>query len=173
MMQLSRIALLVLLAPLLQVTIVEGIDFFGASPDLVVIVCVSIGLIAGSVVGAIGGFTMGLLLGMFSSVLLGPHAMVATVIGYWSGRWGEQLVTDRHPLPPIVACVCSTLVMQIGRPLIDFLVSPQAGPMGSVWSQAFIVTLLNIVLVLPVYVAVRRFVGHVPDESAAIEAVAR
>lgn len=173
MIRALRMFPLVVFVPLVQVSIVERIDFFGASPDLVVMTAVAIGLLSNSVVGSICGFAMGLELGVFATLQLGPHAIVATCIGYWSGRWGEQLVTDRHPLPPLVACLCATLAMSVGRPLVEFLLTPASGSLGGIWSQALAVTLLNVVLMTPMYVAVRVIAGTAVVEPLGDGVVAR
>lgn len=159
-MNLSRrasTALLVLLAVLVQLSIVQRIEVGDASPDLVVLVIVSIALLSNSVVGAVHGFFGGLALALFAALPLGPHAMIGTLIGYWAGRWGEQLITDEHPIPPLFAGIAATLAMQVGRPLIDFLVNPAVTSTQGIWSEAAIVTALNAALMIPVYIGVRRF----------------
>jgi len=147
--------LVVAIAALLQVSIVQRIEFGDASPDLLVLVIVALALMTNSVDGAVAGFSAGMLVSLFAALPLGPHALMGTVIGYFAGRWGEALVTDEHPLPPLIAGVLATLTMQIGRPVLEFIVEPASSLQG-MWSAALIVTVVNGILAIPVYVAVRR-----------------
>ena len=56
-----RIAPLVLVAAVFQVSAVAGTRILGAEPDLVLVTVVAIGFVAGSVAGAGAGFAAGLL----------------------------------------------------------------------------------------------------------------
>jgi rod shape-determining protein MreD len=154
----ARIAglLLVLGAALLQVSIIFRIEVGGASPDVLVLVVASIALLTGSLSGAAYGFAAGVALAVFAAVPLGPHALVGTLIGYTVGRVGEALVTDDHPVPPLVAGVVATAAMQVGRPLVEFLVNPAIGRVDGLWTQAALVTLISSVLAVPTYLFVRR-----------------
>lgn len=148
--------LLVLAAALLQVSIVSRIDVADASPDLLVLVVASLALLGGSVFGACHGFLAGIALAVFGGLPLGPHALVGTLVGYAVGRVGEALVTTEHPAPPLAAGIVAALTMQVGRPVVEFLVNPAVGRIDGVWSHAFLVTALSAVLAVPVYVLVRR-----------------
>ena len=150
--------LVVLVAVLVQVSIVQRVELLHASPDLVVLVVVSVSLLGGSVAGAWYGFIAGVAIALFAALPLGPHAMVATVIGYSCGRWGEVLITDEHPVPPLLAAVAATLAMQIGRPVIEFLINPAVTTTRGVWGEAVVVCAINAVFAVPVYALVRRIV---------------
>lgn len=77
----------VLLAVLLQVTFVSRLGIPGATPDLLVVTIVAIGLAMGSVAGGLAGFTGAVLLALAAPVpgLLGVHAIVYVVIGFLAG----------------------------------------------------------------------------------------
>lgn len=147
---------LVLVTVLLQVSVVQRIEVGDASPDLIVLVVVSLALLTSSVDGAVAGFVSGLAVALFAALALGPHALIGTLVGYFAGRWGEVLVTDEHPLPPLFAGVIATFAMQVGLPLVDFLVSPYATAAAGMWDDVAIVTMTNAVLAIPVYAVVRR-----------------
>lgn len=147
---------LIVCAALLQVSVMYRIEIGDAAPDLLVLVVASIALLTGSVSGAAHGFVAGVVLATFAAVPLGPHALVGTLIGYAIGRVGEALVTDDHPVPPLMAGIFATFAMQVGRPLVEFLVNPTIGQVDGLWTQAILVTVLSAVLAVPVYLAVRR-----------------
>lgn len=147
---------LVVVAALLQVSIVYRIELGNASPDLLILVVASIALLTGSLSGASHGFIAGVAIALFAGIPLGPHALVGTLVGYAIGRVGEALVTDDHPVPPLVAGVFATSTMQVGRPLVEFLVNPSIGSVDGLWTQAILVTVISSVLAVPTYLGVRR-----------------
>lgn len=154
----TRIAsvMLVLVAALVQVSIVYRIEVGEATPDLLILVVAAIALLTGSVSGAAHGFLAGVAIATFAALPLGPHALIGTLVGYAIGRVGEALVTDDHPVPPLLAGIFATITMQIGRPLVEFLVNPQIGRVDGLWTQAALVTLISSMLALPVFLMVRR-----------------
>jgi rod shape-determining protein MreD len=147
---------LVLVAALLQVSIAYRIEIGDAYPNIVVLVVASIALLTGSVSGAVHGFIAGVALATFAAMPLGTHALMLVLIGYTIGRVGEALVTDDHPVPPLVAGILATLVMQLGRPLVEFLVNPDVGQVHGFVAKAAMMTVISSVLAVPVYLLVRR-----------------
>jgi rod shape-determining protein MreD len=150
--------LLLVVAALVQVSIVERIDLAGATPDLVTLVVVSLALLRGAISGAVGGFAAGLLVEAAAGDPLGPHALVLTVVGYACGRIGEQLVTDEHPVPPLVAAFVASLFVAWGVPVVQFLVGASDGGNGVV-VEGLVTALLALVIATPVYLAIRALVG--------------
>lgn len=148
--------LLVVFAALVQVTIMPRIEIGSATPDVLVLVVSAIALLTGSISGAAHGFLAGICIAMFAAIPLGPHALVGVLIGYSIGRVGEALVTDEHPLPPLFAGVFATLVMELGQPLVAFLVDPTVGSIDGLLEDAILVTIISSVLALPIYLLVRR-----------------
>lgn len=147
---------LVLVAALLQVSIVYRIELGDATPDLLILVVASIALLTGSASGALHGFVAGVAIALFAALPLGPDALIGTLVGYAVGRVGEVLVTDEHPAPPLLAGIFATITLQLGRPLVEFLVNPQIGRVDGLWEQAVLVTSISAVLAVPVFLLVRR-----------------
>lgn len=147
---------LVLFVVLLQVSIAYRIEIGDAYPNVVVLVVASIALLTGSVSGAVHGFIAGVALATFAAMPLGTHALMLVLIGYTIGRVGEALVTDDHPVPPLVAGILATLAMQLGRPLVEFLVNPDIGQVHGFVAKAAMMTVISSVLAVPVYLLVRR-----------------
>ncbi len=148
--------LLVLFAALLQVSVAYRIEVGDAYPDVLILVVAAIALLTGSVSGAAHGFLAGVAIALFAALPLGPHALVGTLVGYTIGRVGEALITDDHPAPPLLAGVFATLAMQVGRPLVEFLVSPAPARVDGLLGQAALVTVISSMLALPVFLLVRR-----------------
>ncbi len=148
--------LIVLFAALFQVSIAYRIEVGDAYPDVLILVVAAIALLTGSISGAAHGFIAGVAIAAIAALPLGPHALVGTLVGYTIGRVGEALITDDHPIPPLVAGVFATLAMQIGRPLVEFLVSPAPGRVDGLLGQAALVTVISSILAVPVFLIVRK-----------------
>lgn len=154
----ARIAgvVLVLVAALVQVSIAYRIEIGDAYPNVLVLVVASMALLTGSIAGATYGFLAGVSIATFAALPLGTHALMFVLIGYTIGRVGEALVTDDHPIPPLVAGILATLAMQIGRPLVEFLVNPDVGQVHGFVAKAAMMTVISSVLAVPTYLLVRR-----------------
>ncbi|MCW2974675.1 MAG: hypothetical protein JWN72_2948 [Thermoleophilia bacterium] len=151
--------LLVLFAALVQVSIAYRIDLLGATPNVLILVVASISLLTGSVVGAAHGFVAGTAVAAFGGLAIGPYALIATLVGFGIGRLGETLITDEHPVPPLVSGVLATATVQLGVPLVTFLVAPSAPSLDGLWTNTFLVTALSAVLAIPTYLGVRRLLA--------------
>jgi rod shape-determining protein MreD len=81
------IGALTLAAVIIQVTLLSRLGLPGATPDLVVVVVVSIALAAGPTNGVIAGFVAGMLVDLAppADTPLGVNALIYIVIGYVAG----------------------------------------------------------------------------------------
>ncbi len=87
-------AALLLLAILIQVTLVTNLPWPGAAgPDLVLVVVVALALTGGPVEGMLAGFCAGLALDVAppATHLIGQYALVFCLVGYGCGRVGGHL----------------------------------------------------------------------------------
>ncbi len=85
---------LLLLAILIQVTVLDNLRLpGGAGPDLVLVVVVALALTGGPVEGMLGGFCAGLALDVAppATHLVGQYALVFCLVGYAAGRVGSHL----------------------------------------------------------------------------------
>ena len=97
-----RIALIVIVAVVLQVSFFSYLSFFGATPDIVPLVVVSLGLLGGAVVGAVCGFAAGLLLDSALLQTLGVSSLVLLSVGYLAGRYREGTEISNSLVPPLL-----------------------------------------------------------------------
>jgi hypothetical protein len=81
-----RIAPIIFVTAVLQVSAIAGMRMLGAEPDLVLVTVVAVGLVAGSIAGAAAGFAAGLLVDVMTLGVLGTTAIVLTGAGFWAGR---------------------------------------------------------------------------------------
>jgi rod shape-determining protein MreD len=104
-----KIAPLVFVAAVVQVTVFGGIRVLWAEPDLLLVTIVCIALAAGAVPGAVAGFAGGLLVDVMTLGTLGTTSIVLTLSGYWAGRYGETTGRGRRYAPALAAVAISIL----------------------------------------------------------------
>ena len=90
-----KIAVLVFLVSIMQVSAFSSIRIDGAAPDLLLVTLVSVALLRGSITGAVTGFLAGLVVDVATLGTLGLTSLLLTLAGYWAGRYGET--TGRDP----------------------------------------------------------------------------
>ena len=115
-----RIAPLVFVAAILQVSAIAGARILGAEPDLLLVTVVAVGLVAGSIAGAGAGFAAGLLVDVMTLGVLGTTAIILTPAGYWAGRYGETTGRGRRYAAPVAAFAIS-IAAGLGGVAIHFL----------------------------------------------------
>jgi rod shape-determining protein MreD len=161
---LLRLVLLAFATVVLQQAAISQISIFGVSADLTPLVVMSVGLLAGSMLGAITGFGIGLLVDMVFVQTLGVTSLLYIAIGYWSGRLRE-LRDPAHGLVPMALGAAATAFAGIGMTLIQFLLGVNAPVSLLLLQQIFITVLVNTLIALPVYAAVRRVLRPaLPDD---------
>lgn len=159
-----RLVAIALLTVVVQEAAVSQISIFGTSADLTPLVVMSVGLLAGSVPGAIMGFAVGLLVDMVLVQTLGVTSLLFIAIGYGAGRLRE-LRDPSHGLVPMGVGAAATAFGGLGMAVIQFLLGVQSPVSGLLLQQIFITVLVNTLLALPVYAAVRRLLSPVLPED--------
>jgi rod shape-determining protein MreD len=159
-----RLALLGIVAVLVQTTAIAQISLLGVSADITPLIVASVGLLAGSIPGAIMGFGMGLFVDTALAQTLGVDSLLLTGIGYGAGRLHE-LRDPSSTLMPIAVGAAATAISQIGFSLIQFLLGVDA-PVSLLLLREILFTIaVNTVLALPVYALVRRIVAAALPED--------
>jgi rod shape-determining protein MreD len=87
----ARLAVLGALVAVAQVVCFSKMDVFGTSPDVALLVVISVGLLGGSLSGAVTGFSIGLLLDCLLLETMGAFALTMLSVGYVAGRYRETL----------------------------------------------------------------------------------
>ncbi|MBA3063519.1 MAG: rod shape-determining protein MreD, partial [Atribacteria sp.] len=82
---------IIVVALLIQLTLINSITVLGLKPDLIMVVVVVFSLRKGEKEGTISGFASGLLQDIFSTSLLGINALAKTVIGFTCGILKEEI----------------------------------------------------------------------------------
>ena len=160
-----RIAPLVFVAAVIQVTTLAGSRLLWAEPDLLLVTIVCVALLAGSVPGAVAGFAGGLLVDVMTLGTLGVTSIVLTLAGYWAGRYGETTGRGRR-YAPVIAAFAISLLAGLGGVALHFLLGQ---PVSA--REAFLTALPSAIvaaaLALGVHRLLRAIVGGAPGVERA------
>jgi rod shape-determining protein MreD len=161
-----KIAVLLFVAAVAQVSIFSEIDVFGAAPDLLLVTLVAVSLLRGSIAGAVGGFFAGLVVDTATLGTLGLTSLVLTLAGFWVGRYGETTGRDRAHAPYLSIAVV-TVLYEVGLLVVHFVLGESA-PAGALFASLLPAVILNLVVTGPVYWVVRRMLRpQAPAELSA------
>ena len=112
-MRIGRAAGVVFMALLLQVSLFARFSFEGARPEILVLVALMAGFVAGPEDGAIVGFAAGLALDVVVQTPFGLSALVYTVAGYATGSLTSSVLRSAWWIASVVAAVGSAAVMLV------------------------------------------------------------
>ena len=159
-----RLALLGLVAVIVQVAAVSQVPIFGVRADLSPLVVMSVGLLAGSVPGAVMGFSVGLLVDMALVQTLGVFSLLFIAVGYGAGRLRE-LRDPGHTLVPVAAGAIATVIATVGFSMVQYLLGVDSPLSWTLARDIGLTILLNTLLALPVYNVVRRVLSPLLPED--------
>lgn len=100
-------AVALLAALVAQVALAPYLSVFGVVPNFVFLVVVTLALTEGPVAGCWAGFVGGLLFDLSGSGVVGPYALVLTVVGYVAGLLQANMFAEGWLLPVTVVAVAS------------------------------------------------------------------
>lgn len=150
-----RIAVIVLLAAILQVSFFSYLSIFGAAPDLVGVVVVSLGLLGGGVIGAVCGFALGLVMDSVLLQTLGVSSIVLLTMGYLAGRYREGFEISSALAPPLLAAGLTVLGASIFA-AIQLMLGVETPVSLLVVREVLVKGLLAFLLTVPLYPLIRR-----------------
>ncbi len=129
-----RIALLLVVAILLETTIGNDLRVAGVAPDLMVLVTICAGLSGGTEAGAWVGFWAGLITDLFLvSTPLGLSALTYCLIGAAVGALRAALLPDARLIKPAAALVGTAVAVLLWVAIGDLLGQSQLLGAGRSW----------------------------------------
>lgn len=156
---LGWVTLMVLVAVLVQVTVMPYLNVANGIPDILAPTIVVVALLRGTLVGAVAGFTGGLLLELTAPVgTLGVLALLYLAVGVWCGQYCEREESSSL-LAPLALSVVAVLGVQLGYMLFQLLLGhfmPASEFVGRVLLPTLALTAL---LSPPVLLVARRLLG--------------
>lgn len=153
----ARLALLGAVVAILQVVFFSKITVLGASPDVMVLVVISLGLLGGSVAGAVAGFLLGLLLDSLLLQTLGASSLALLAVGYLAGRYRESF--GRTTREATILLAGGLTLLGVGAvAAIQVMLGVESNVSHLIIRDAILKALMGMALVLPIYALVRRVV---------------
>ncbi len=157
--------LALLIAALVQTSIVGGIEIADGTPDLLLVTLVAVALLRGAIFGACAGFFAGLVLDTVNLATLGETSFLLTIAGYWIGRYGETTGRDRSHAPVLSVAVI-TILYALGSLALHVVLGEPANARVALLDALVPAVLLNLLLTFPVYAVAKRILGP-PEWSRA------
>lgn len=156
---LRRVAVMTLVAVLLQITLMPYIAVSDGSPDIVVALVVVVAVLRGSLVGAVVGFSAGILVELTSPVgTLGVLALLYLAVGYWCGRFVDRPEAQTLGLP-LGLVVAAAAFVQVGYAVVQLLLGTEVVA-SAVAGRIIVPTVaLTALLAPPVLLVARRLLG--------------
>jgi rod shape-determining protein MreD len=150
-----RIAVIVVVAIVLQVSFFSYLTLFGTTPNIIPLVAVSLGLLGGAMIGAICGFILGFVLDSVLFATLGVSSLMLLAVGYLAGRYREGTEISNTLMPPLLIGVL-TIAAAAGFAAIQLMlgIDVQVSLLGL--REIFVQGLLAFVLAIPFYPLIRR-----------------
>ena len=158
-----RIAPLVFVAAVVQVTVLGGARMLWAEPDLLLVTIVCVALAAGSIPGSAAGFAGGLLVDVMTLGTLGTTSIVLTLAGYWAGRYGETTGRGRRYAAPLAAFAISILA-GFGAVALHFLLGE---PVAA--RDALVTAVPSAILAAVLALGVSRITGEIFEPPRGLE----
>lgn len=149
-----RIALVIALAAVIQLAFFSNLSVLGATPDILPVIAVSLGLLGGGVVGAVCGFALGLLVDSLMLQTLGVSSLVLLTVGYLAGRWRESFELTSALVPPLLTGGL-TLVAAFMFAAIQLMLGVESPVSLLVLREILVKGLLAALLAIPLYPLVR------------------
>lgn len=150
---------LVVVAVLLEVTVMPYITIADGSPDLIAPAIVAIALARGSFTGAVAGFSAGLLTELAAPIgTLGVYALLYLLVGLAAGRYAGRRESAR-PITAIVLSVAAAGAVELGYALVQGLLGTTMSAADLVGGVILPTMALTALLSAPVLLVARRLLG--------------
>jgi rod shape-determining protein MreD len=161
-----RLAVVLLVAVLLQTAVAPHLRLLGAFPDFALIAVVCVALVKGAEAGAVFGFLIGMITAIALLEPFGLSAFVFVLVGYFAGRYAETADVPAG-LAPLLTVFVATLVANVLFAMAQFLLAREV-PLGFFFGRVLFPSLVfNTLLAAPVYLLVRMWLRGAGDLRAA------
>ena len=154
-----------LAAVLLQTTVLPQLTLFGAAPDLVLLVTISMGLLEGPVAGAAVGAAGGLLEDLLLTAITGLTALTYLLVGYAVGKV-RPYVQSTSVLVPVTGIFVGTVAAQLTYAALSLLLGGPPSQMDRVLQTSMLTGLYNAIIAPFVYPMVRQAASFRTEKTA-------
>jgi rod shape-determining protein MreD len=154
-----------LAAVLLQTTVLPRLTLFGAAPDLVLLVTISMGLLEGPIAGAAVGAAGGLLEDLLLTAITGLTALTYLLVGYAVGKV-RPYVQSTSVLVPVTGIFVGTVAAQLTYAALSVLLGGPPSAMDRVLQASMLTGLYNAIIAPFVYPVVRHAASFRTEKTA-------
>jgi rod shape-determining protein MreD len=151
----ARIAAIVIVGVLLQLSFFSRVAIFHTSPDVLPALVVSLALLGGSMTGAVAGFSIGLLVDCLLVEALGATSLVLLTTGYLAGIFRERFEIHSRLVPPLL-CMGLTFFAQLGYGGVEVMLGVDSPVSLLIVRDMVLKSVYAFFLGWPIYLAVRR-----------------
>lgn len=148
---LGKVALLLVIAVLLQILLVSRISVLGVTADLFLILTMLVAVSRGSMGGAIFGFFAGLIADIAFLQPLGVRALIYVLVGYFVGMFVARFETA-SPWAVLLLAGSSSFLAQFVFGLFQYIMGPRAGFFTMVGTQMIPGAVLDALVAVALYV---------------------
>jgi rod shape-determining protein MreD len=152
---LARLAAIVVLGVLLQLSFFSQVAIFHVSPDLLPVLVISLGLLGGTMTGAVTGFAVGILLDCLLVEPLGGASLVLLATGYLAGLFRERYEIHSRLVPPLL-CMALTVFAELGFGAVELMLGVDTAVSGLVVRDLLVKAIYAFVLGWPIYLGLKR-----------------
>jgi rod shape-determining protein MreD len=156
---------IMLAAVLLQTTVLPQLTLFGAAPDLVLLVTISMGLLEGPVAGAAVGAAGGLLEDLLLTAITGLTALTYLLVGYAVGKI-RPYMQSTSVLVPVTGIFVGTVAAQLTYAALSVLLGGPPSAMDRVLQTSMLGGLYNAIIAPFVYPVVRQAASFRTEKTA-------
>lgn len=151
----ARLAVVAIVAVLLQLSFFSRVEFLHTSADVLPLVVVCLGLLGGSMTGAVAGFSIGLLVDCLLVAPLGGSSLVLLGTGYLAGLFRERFEIHSSLVPPLL-CMGLTLFAELGFAAVQLTLGVDAPVSGLIVRDMLLKSIFAFFLAWPIYYGLRR-----------------
>ena len=123
------IVLMLWVSFILQTSVFSMLDFLAVTPNLLLILTVSVGFMQGKTEGLLAGFIAGLMIDLFYGDVFGFYALLYMLCGYFSGRF-SQIYFDEDVKIPLILVAVSDVFLGLAVYFARFLLRGRLGLFG-------------------------------------------
>jgi rod shape-determining protein MreD len=152
-------------AVVVQTTLVQRLGFLPAAPDLIVVLCVYLGLHYHSAAGALGAFLLGYLLDTFSGAVPGLYCLTMTLVFGMVYLLSKRLWME-NPMSNVAAVALGSAVKIVTVVLYFAVASPRAVDWWFVLRTLSVEALLALIVAPAVFAALGYYLPHPRSHAA-------
>ena len=144
------LAIIIVLAYILQITIVPELTVFGINPNVILIVVCSIAFLFGGTSGGIVGFFCGMLIDLYYGRNIGFNALLYLYIGIVLGSFNKRIFKDNY-FVILIFMIFTTFIYEFIIYVYSAIIYSQGIDLLNFISNVIILILVNTVISFFIY----------------------